>query len=93
MPKGATPIDFAFSVHSKLGETCVGCKINGRSAPLQTILSNGDQVEVLRTDGQSPQAIWLNYAVTGKARSYINKFIREKNKVEFIKYWKIYFRK
>jgi len=85
MPKSATPIDFAFAVHSKLGETCVGCKINGRSAPLQTILSNGDQVEILRTNGQSPQPIWLNYAVTGKARSYINKFIRENDKIEFIK--------
>ena len=85
MPKSATPIDFAFAVHSKLGETCVGCKINGRSAPLQTILSNGDQVEILRTNGQSPQPVWLNYAVTGKARSYINKFIRENDKIEFIK--------
>ena len=85
MPKSATPIDFAFAVHSKLGETCVGCKINGRSAPLQTILSNGDQVEILRTNEQSPQPIWLNYTVTGKARSYINKFIRENDKIEFIK--------
>ena len=85
MPKSATPIDFAFAVHSTLGETCVGCKINGRSAPLQTILSNGDQVDILSTNGQSPQAIWLNYAVTGKARSYINKFIRENDKIEFIK--------
>ena len=85
MPKSATPIDFAFAVHSQLGETCVGCKINGRSAPLQTILSNGDQVEILSTNGQSPQPVWLNYAVTGKARSYINKFIRENDKIEFIK--------
>ena len=85
MPKSATPIDFAFAVHSKLGETCVGCKINGRSAPLQSILSNGDQVEILRTNGQSPQPMWLNYTVTGKARSYINKFIRENDKIEFIK--------
>ena len=85
MPKSATPIDFAFAVHSQLGETCVGCKSNGRSAPLQTILSNGDQVEILSTNGQSPQPVWLNYAVTGKARSYINKFIRENDKIEFIK--------
>ena len=85
MPKNATPIDFAFAVHSMLGETCVGCKINGRSAPLQTILSNGDQVDILSTKGQSPQAVWLNYTVTGKARSYINKFIRENDKIEFIK--------
>jgi GTP diphosphokinase / guanosine-3',5'-bis(diphosphate) 3'-diphosphatase len=84
MPKGATPIDFAFAVHSMLGETCVGCKINGRLAPLQTILSNGDQVEILSTKEQRPQAIWLNYTVTGKARSYINKFIRENDKIEFI---------
>ena len=85
MPKSATPIDFAFAVHSKLGETCVGCKINGRSAPLQTILSNGDQVEILRSNSQSPQPGWLNYAVTGKARSYINKFIRKNDRNEFIK--------
>tara|TARA_Y100001960_G_C14775589_1_gene882932 strand:- start:2213 stop:4384 length:2172 start_codon:yes stop_codon:yes gene_type:complete len=85
MPKSATPIDFAFSVHSKLGETCVGCKINGRAAPLQTILANGDQVEILRSNSQSPQPSWLNYAVTGKARSYINKFIRKNDRNEFIK--------
>ena len=85
MPKTATPIDFAFSVHSKLGETCVGCKINGRAAPLQTILSNGDQVEILRSDSQTPQPSWLNYTVTGKARSYINKFIRKNDRNEFIK--------
>ena len=85
MPKTATPIDFAFSVHSKLGETCVGCKINGRAAPLQTILSNGDQVEILRSNSQSPQPSWLNYTVTGKARSYINKFIRKNDRNEFIK--------
>tara|TARA_Y100001970_G_scaffold123517_1_gene153107 strand:- start:4025 stop:6199 length:2175 start_codon:yes stop_codon:yes gene_type:complete len=85
MPKTATPIDFAFSVHSKLGETCVGCKINGRAAPLQTILSNGDQVEILRSNSQTPQPSWLNYTVTGKARSYINKFIRKNDRNEFIK--------
>jgi len=85
MPKSATPIDFAFSVHSKLGETCVGCKINGRAAPLQTILSNGDQVEILRSNSQTPQPSWLNYAVTGKARSYINKFTRKNDRNEFIK--------
>jgi len=85
MPKSATPIDFAFAVHSKLGETCVGCKINGRSAPLQTILSNGDQVEILRSNSQTPQPSWLNYAVTGKARSFINKFIRKNDRNEFIK--------
>ncbi len=85
MPKTATPIDFAFSVHSKLGETCVGCKINGRPAPLQTSLSNGDQVEILRSNSQTPQPSWLNYTVTGKARSYINKFIRKNDRNEFIK--------
>ena len=71
MPKTATPIDFAFSVHSKLGETCVGCKINGRAAPLQTILSNGDQVEILRSNSQTPQPSWLNYTVTGLSLIHI----------------------
>jgi len=85
IPKGSCSIDFAFAVHSKIGEKCVGVKINGRSAPLQTILSNGDQVEILRSEAQSPQAPWLNYTVTGKARSYIKKFIRENDDKEFLK--------
>ena len=83
--KGATPIDFAFSVHSKIGETCVGAKINGRSAPLQTLLSNGDQIEILRSKAQKPQSSWLNYVVTGKARSYINKYIRQNDREEYSK--------
>ena len=85
LAKGATPIDFAFAVHSKIGETCVGVKINGRSAPLQTLLSNGDQIEILRSKAQSPQSTWLNYAITGKARSYISKYIRQNDREEFAK--------
>ena len=85
VPKGSSSIDFAFAVHSKVGEKCVGAKINGRAAPLQTILSNGDQVEILRSEAQSPQASWLNYTVTGKAKSYINKFIRDNDDKEFMK--------
>ena len=85
VPKGSSTIDFAFAVHSKIGEKCVGAKINGRAAPLQTILSNGDQVEILRSEAQSPQASWLSYTVTGKAKSYINKFIRDNDDKEFMK--------
>ena len=85
LPKGATPIDFAFAVHSKIGETCVGAKINGRSAPLQTLLSNGNQIEILRSNAQSPQSSWLNYVVTGKARSYINNYVRKNDREEFAK--------
>ena len=85
LPKGATPIDFAFAVHSKVGETCVGAKINGRSAPLQTLLSNGNQIEILRSNAQSPQSSWLNYVVTGKARSYINNYVRKNDREEFAK--------
>ena len=85
MPKGSSAIDFAFAVHSKIGEKCVGTKINGRAAPLQTILSNGDQVEILRSEAQSPQVSWLNFTVTGKARTYINKFLRDNDEKEFMK--------
>ena len=85
IPKGSCSLDFAFAVHSKIGEKCVGVKINGRAAPLQTILSNGDQVEILRSEAQSPQASWLSYTVSGKARSYIKKFIRDNDDKEFLK--------
>jgi RelA/SpoT family (p)ppGpp synthetase len=76
LPKGATPIDFAYAVHTKLGDSCVGCKINGRHASLMTELENGDEVEVIRSKAQVPPAAWEGFAVTGKARSAIRRATR-----------------
>ncbi|MBU7008951.1 TGS domain-containing protein, partial [Phosphitispora fastidiosa] len=65
LPKRATPIDFAYAVHSNLGDQAVGAKINGRVVPLRTEIEQGDQVQILRSKAQEPQANWLNFAITG----------------------------
>src|SRR5690606_29186073 len=67
LPRGATPVDFAYAVHTEVGDSCVGCKINGRSMPLMTHLQNGDEVEIIRSEDQSPPAAWESMVVTGKA--------------------------
>jgi guanosine-3',5'-bis(diphosphate) 3'-pyrophosphohydrolase len=84
LPKGATPVDFAYAVHTKLGNQTVGAKINGRVMPLRTQLENGDQVEILKSDAQEPQPGWLAFAVTGKARAAVRRFIRQKQRGETI---------
>ena len=76
LPRGATPIDFAYAVHTDVGDTAVGCKINGRMAPLLTELQNGDEVEIVRADGQTPPAAWESLVVTGKARASIRRATR-----------------
>ncbi len=76
LPKGATPIDFAYAVHTKLGDGCVGCRINGRHASLMTELENGDEVEIIRSKAQVPPAAWEGFTVTGKARSAIRRATR-----------------
>jgi GTP diphosphokinase / guanosine-3',5'-bis(diphosphate) 3'-diphosphatase len=84
LPKGATPIDFAYALHTNLGDTSVGAKINGRVVPLRTVIENGDQVQILKSKAQEPQPIWLNIAVTGKARAAIRRFVRHKERDESI---------
>ncbi|MBU0557487.1 MAG: bifunctional (p)ppGpp synthetase/guanosine-3',5'-bis(diphosphate) 3'-pyrophosphohydrolase [Alphaproteobacteria bacterium] len=84
LPKGSTPVDFAYAVHTTLGNQTVGAKINGRVTPLRTQLENGDQVEILKSDAQEPQPGWLSFAVTGKARAAIRRFIRQKQRTETI---------
>jgi len=84
LPKGSTPVDFAYAVHTKLGNQTVGAKINGRVMPLRTPLENGDQVEILKSDAQEPQPGWLAFAITGKARAAIRRFIRQKQRGEMI---------
>jgi GTP pyrophosphokinase len=76
LPRGATPIDFAYAVHTDVGNTAVGAKINGRMAPLLTELANGDEVEIVRADGQTPPAAWESLVVTGKARAAIRRATR-----------------
>ncbi len=83
LPKSATPIDFAYAVHSEVGDTCVGSKVNGRMVPLRTCLQNGDQVEVLTSKTSTPNPIWLNFVATGKARTRIRRFIRQQQHAEF----------
>ena len=77
LPRGATPIDFAYAVHTDVGNRCVGAHVNGRQLPLTTQLRNGDEVLILTSDGQVPPAAWERIAVTGKARSSIRRAARD----------------
>ena len=85
LPKGATPIDFAYAVHTDLGDQAVGAKVNGRVVPLRTPIENGDQVQILRSKGQSPQPGWLNFAITGKALAAIRRHLRHTARDEQVK--------
>ncbi len=82
LPKGATPIDFAFAVHTNLGAQAVGAKINGRHVPLRTPLGNGDVVEIIKSRSSEPQLSWLAFVVTGKARAAIRRAVRQKERAE-----------
>ncbi len=79
-PEGATPIDFAFSVHTELGNRCIGARVNGRMVPLKYQLQNGDVVEVLTSKTQSPSKDWLKYCVTNKAKTKIRAFVKEEQR-------------
>lgn len=82
LPKGSTPVDFAFAVHSELGAQTVGAKINGRHMPLRTPLGNGDVVEIIKGKTAEPQLSWLGFVVTGKARAAIRRAVRLKERAE-----------
>jgi len=82
LPKGSTPVDMAYSVHSDLGNFAVGAKINGRHMPLRTVLANGDVVEIIKSKNASPQLSWLGFVVTGKARAAIRRAVRAKEREE-----------
>jgi guanosine-3',5'-bis(diphosphate) 3'-pyrophosphohydrolase len=75
LPRGATPVDFAYQVHSQVGDQCVGAKINGQIKPLRTPLENGDQVEIITARGGTPNPQWERFVVTGKARARIRRVI------------------
>ena len=76
LPRGSTPIDFAYAVHTEVGDHCVGAKINGRNMPLRTQLQNGDQVEILTSENQTPSPNWEHIVITGKARARIRWVLR-----------------
>ena len=78
LPSNATPIDFAYAVHSDVGDTCIGVKINGKESPLQTTLTNGDQVEIVTSNKKSPSMHWLSFAKTGKARAAMRQYWHDK---------------
>ena len=82
LPKGSTPVDLAYAVHSDLGSFAVGAKINGRHMPLRTTLNNGDVVEIIKSRSASPQLAWLGFVVTGKARAAIRRAVRAKERAE-----------
>ncbi|MEQ9640934.1 MAG: bifunctional (p)ppGpp synthetase/guanosine-3',5'-bis(diphosphate) 3'-pyrophosphohydrolase [Alphaproteobacteria bacterium] len=83
LPRGATPVDFAYAVHTAVGDSCVGAKVNGRVMPLRTELHNGDQVEVLRAKESGPNPNWESFVVTGRARSAIRRFVRHQEREEY----------
>ncbi|MDN5751726.1 MAG: bifunctional (p)ppGpp synthetase/guanosine-3',5'-bis(diphosphate) 3'-pyrophosphohydrolase [Nitrosospira sp.] len=76
LPKDATAVDFAYAVHTDIGDSCVAAKINGENAPLRTSLRSGDRIEIVTASHAKPNPAWLNYVVTGKARSHIRRFLK-----------------
>jgi GTP pyrophosphokinase len=79
-PRGATPIDFAYAIHTDIGHQCVGARVNGKMVPLRTRLRNGDIVEIITTTGHKPSRDWLNFVVTSRARNKIKHFIHAEEK-------------
>lgn len=84
LPKGATPVDFAYTVHSDIGNGCVAAKVNRRLVPLSMALTNGQTVQIITAPGAHPNPAWLNFVVTGKARSNIRHFLKSQHQAESI---------
>lgn len=85
LPRGATPIDYAYAIHTRIGGACVGAKVDGLRVPLWTRLKNGQSVEIITAEGQTPQTSWLDIATTGKARTAIRRALREVDRERFVK--------
>jgi RelA/SpoT family (p)ppGpp synthetase len=83
LPRGATPLDFAYAIHTRIGSGCVGAKVDGLRVPLWTRLKNGQSVDIVTAEGQTPQATWLDIATTGKAKSAIRRELREAGRERF----------
>lgn len=84
LPRRATPVDFAYAVHSEVGDTCIGAKVNGRMVPLRTELQNGDQVEIITSKAHAPSPTWERFVVTGKARAAIRRFVRTRQREQYV---------
>ncbi|SEP69715.1 GTP pyrophosphokinase [Loktanella sp. DSM 29012] len=85
LPRGATPIDFAYAIHTRIGTTCQGAKVDGLRVPLWTRLKNGQSVEIITAAGQTPQSTWIDIAVTGRAKTAIRKFLREEDRDRYVR--------
>ena len=83
LPSGATPVDFAYAVHSEVGDTCVGAKVNGRMVQLRSPLQNGDQVEIITSKAQTPSPDWEQFVVSGKAKARVRRFVRLKQREQY----------
>jgi GTP pyrophosphokinase len=84
LPRGATPVDFAYLVHTDIGHQCVGARVNGRMVPLRTRLNNGDIIEILTQPGHAPSRDWLNFVATSRARNKIRHFIQSEEKARSV---------
>lgn len=84
LPKGSTPVDFAYAVHTDVGNSCIACRINRRLAPLSQPLNSGETVEIITAPGTRPNPAWLNFVVTGKARTNIRHALKQQRRSESI---------
>src|SRR3989454_7385699 len=84
LPRGATPVDFAYMIHSEVGNTCTGARVNGRMVPLRTPIQNGDVVEIITTQGAHPSRDWLNFVATSRARNRVRHWVAEQQRAESI---------
>jgi GTP pyrophosphokinase len=82
LPQGATPVDFAYAIHSEVGEHCVGAKINGRIVPLNARIANGDEVEIMRSSDAKPESGWQNFVVTKNAKTRLRRYFREQQRAK-----------
>lgn len=85
LPRGATPLDFAYAIHTRIGDSCVGAKVDGIRVPLWTRLKNGQSVDITTAEGQRPQSTWIDIVVTGRAKAAIRRSLREEDRGRFIK--------
>jgi guanosine-3',5'-bis(diphosphate) 3'-pyrophosphohydrolase len=85
LPRGATPLDFAYAIHTRIGHATVSAKIDGIRVPLWTRLRNGQSIEIITAEGQRPQASWIDIAVTGRAKAAIRRSLREEDKGRFVR--------
>ena len=85
LPRGATPLDYAYAIHTRIGNGCVSAKVDGIRVPLWTRLKNGQSVEIITAEGQRPQASWVDIVVTGRAKAAIRRSLREEDRGRFVK--------